>query len=120
MDSMSAFARGEASRNKPIRVFDWDKAARLIRERQPNRAEAGLSQDWEYTGGTIYENGKPLSQDETYTYLASTWAIPELDLDGEIVQCYIMQKDSPEWDAHTFWPESALAILEEEQITNGR
>lgn len=30
MDSCSAMAMGEASRGKPVRVFDWDKAGDAI------------------------------------------------------------------------------------------
>lgn len=44
-------------------VFDWDKAARLIQEKKPKWATAGLRGDWEYTGGTIYEDGKPVMDD---------------------------------------------------------
>ena len=39
-------------------------------------------------------------------------AVPELDLDGEIIQCYLEADNNPEeWDSGTFWPESALSIL---------
>ena len=111
MNTWAAFAMGEANRGKELMVFDWDRAARLIRERKPECASAGLRSDWEYTGGTIYEDGKPVMDD--YTYLASTWAVPELDMDGEIVECYCMQHEAPRWDANTKWPYSALAILSE-------
>lgn len=98
MDTASAFARGAASRGNPVRVFDWDNAARLIRERKPAVARAGLAHDWEYTGGTIAVNGDPVTTD--YTYLASTWARPELDMDGEVVDCWVYQRDRPDWDAY--------------------
>lgn len=53
MDSFSAMMRGQAARmaGAAHMVFDWDKAARIIRERKPSTAAAGLSGDWEYTGG---------------------------------------------------------------------
>jgi hypothetical protein len=70
MDSWSAFAKGEANRGKELMVFDWVKAAKLIKERKPIIASAGLCSDWEWTGGTIYENGKPVKKEDTYTYLA--------------------------------------------------
>ena len=78
MDTMSAFAMGEMARARgsKAKVFDWDKAAQLIKERKPEIAEAGLSGDWEYTGGEIYCDGKPVPQDDTYTYLSSIWATP--------------------------------------------
>lgn len=109
MNTWTAFAMGEANRRKELMIFDWDKAARLIRERKPECAGAGLRGDWEYTGGTIYESGKPVMND--YTYLSSTWAVPELDMDGEIVNCYRMEHEVPGWNSNTKWPQSALDIL---------
>ena len=82
MDTASAFAMGKANRNEPMMVFDWCRAARRIKEEKPNIAGAGLQSDWEYTGGNIWENGKPTPAEDTYTFLRSTWAIPELELDG--------------------------------------
>lgn len=90
-------------------VFDWDKAARLIRERKPEKAGAGLRSDWEHTGGDIFVNGEPVT--DSYTYLASNWAAPEIDMDGEVVPCFVLVDDSPGWDEKTKWPASALAIL---------
>ena len=112
MDNMSAFAMGEANRGKEQKVFDWNKAATLIRNRQPEIASAGLQGDWGYTGGTIWEDGKPVPAEDTYTFLASTWATPELDLDGETMNCYKMQSEVPDWGSDTYWPDSALAIVE--------
>ena len=111
MNSYWAFAMGEANRGCELMVFDWDKAAQLIKEHRPDYASAGLRSDWEWTGGVIYEDGEPA---DNYTYLASTWAIPELSLDGEIIECYKMQHEAPDWDAHTKWPESAMKILKRE------
>lgn len=92
-------------------VFDWDKAARLIVERKPFSARAGLSQCWERTGGIIWEDGRPIPKDDTYVYLSSFWATPELDLDGAIVDCYVMKNETSSWNAYTYWPDSACAIL---------
>lgn len=109
MDSLCAFAIGEANRGKKLMVFDWDKAAELIKASGYKDAEAGLESDWEWTGGTIFEDGEP--ELNCYTYLASTWAIPQLDIDGEVVECYKMQSQTDGWDSGTKWPESALEIL---------
>lgn len=111
MDSISAFAMGQANRHKELMVFDWDTAARRIRDTNTKNARAGLSSDWEWTGDTIFQDGNPVKRSDTYTYLASTWAKPELCLDGEITDCFIMKKDSPGWDSGTYWPLSALEIL---------
>ena len=99
------------NRGKENMVFDWHKAARLIKEHNANNASAGLSGDWEYTGDEIFTNGQPNT--DSFTYLSSTWATPEIEIDGDIMDCYIMQSESPngEWDSDTKWPESALNIL---------
>ena len=103
--AMAAQARGAKQM-----IFDWHKAARLIIERKAKTASAGLKSDWEYTGGLIFQNGDPITGD--YTYLSSNWATPQLDLDGEIIDCFIMDDNNPEgWNSDTKWPRSALAIL---------
>jgi hypothetical protein len=116
MDSWSAFTKGEANRGKELMVFDWDKAARIIKENKPKRASAGLKDDWEWTGGDIYVNNDIVPHEDSYTYLASTWAIPELNIDGAIIDCYKMQSQTDNWDAKTYWPDSALLILFEDNL----
>lgn len=113
VDSLQAFAMADAARKRGdrSRVFDWIKAAELIRDTRPDVASAGLRGDWEYTGGDIYRDGKPVPDDDTYTYLASIWAIPELDLDGDVTECWIWKDESPGWSAGTYWPDEALALL---------
>jgi hypothetical protein len=95
-------------------VFDWAKAARLIAERKPKEASAGLEGDWEWTGGLIYADGAPVPQEETYVYLASTWATPELYLDGDVIDCFVMEPDT-EWRSGTYWPPEALRILADQE-----
>lgn len=109
MDTMATFAMGEANRGKPLMVFDWDKAARLIKEAGAKNASAGLAGDWGYTGGEILVDGE--IPDDSYCYLASTWATPELEIDGMRQDCYRMEDEVPDWDSGTFWPESAREIL---------
>lgn len=110
MDTLSAFAMGRANKGKELKVFDWDQAALLIREAGIKDASAGLRGDWECTGGVIFEEGKPVKESDCY--LASNWAIPEIQINGDFVSCYKMQSKTPNWDSSTFWPESALKILE--------
>lgn len=111
MDSMTAWAIGRATKHKEPMVFDWDEAARLIVQHKAREASAGLEGDWEYTGGSILMDGKPVPKEDTYTYLSSTWAKPELLINGQYFYCYRMASEVPGWDAVTHWPESALAIL---------
>ncbi|MEM7067952.1 MAG: hypothetical protein AAF478_03635 [Pseudomonadota bacterium] len=115
MDTARAFALGDANRGNEMKVFDWDKAARLIKERTPLEARAGLQSDWEYTGGPIYRDGSPVPSDQTYVYLASTWATPEIDLDGDVIPCFKMESETNNWDADTYWPDTALEILTNEE-----
>jgi len=111
MDSINAFLKGEANRHKELMVFDWDKCAQIIKERGATSASAGLADDWEWTGGQILVDGEPMPKEQTYTYLASTWATPELRVDGDVIECYRMESQVPKWDAHTYWPDSALSII---------
>jgi hypothetical protein len=92
-------------------VFDWDEAARRIVKAVALSASAGLSGDWEWTGGDILRDGKPVPANQTYTYLSSNWATPELGIDGDVTPCFRMQSTTDGWDSDTYWPESALAIL---------
>ena len=101
------------------KVFDWDKAARILRDRGAKTAGAGLAEDWKWTGGSILRDGKPMARDDTYTFLASWWATPVLFVDGEEVECWRPESEAPGWDAETAWPESALKIFNGEEDANG-
>lgn len=93
-----------------MKMFDWDKAARIIRERDAQNASAGLQGDWDCTSGEILRDGKPVPKEETYTYLSSFWCLPYLEIDQDFLPCY---KDGE--DPHEYWPDSALAILNEKE-----
>ena len=109
MQTLQAEARKNGS---PSKVFDWDKAARIIKERNPEKAAAGLSEDWFWTGAVIWNDGK--ISDEWKPYLKSYWATPvivlESALDWEEIECWIPAEET-EWDENTHWPESARKIL---------
>ena len=125
MNTAQAFMMGEINRGKELMVFDWLKAAEIIKKSGVKEASAGLSGDWEYTGGEIFANGKPVDEKDTYTFLSSTWATPELEVDGEIIECYMMQLEMLDlhergiiaglWGAETYWPQEALDILNGEE-----
>ena len=113
MDTMSAFARGLAARGREHKVFDWDEAARIIKNRNINTVSAGLMEDWDYTSGLILVEGVIPEKDKTYTYLSSNWATPVLSFDDEtFIDCYKMQSEVPDWNSDTFWPESARRIID--------
>lgn len=108
MDTFKAMAMGMANRGRPRKVFDWKKAAELIRDRTPAFVEAGLREDWDYTSGVIFEDGK--IDEECYTYLASNWATPQICMDGEFIDCFVMECDT-EWRSDTKWPDVAREIV---------
>jgi hypothetical protein len=110
LNTPEAYIMGQINRDKPSRVFDWIKAAQLIKEHKPNMAIAGLREDnMAIAGGIIYRDGDPVKDD--YTYLASNWAEPIVMLDNdEVYPCWRMLEDT-EWRADTKWPEEVLAIL---------
>lgn len=101
------------------KVFDWDKAARVLRDRGAKTAEAGLDEDPRWAWGSILRDGKPVARGDTYTYLASSWATPVLLVDGEEAECWRPESEAPGWDAETYWPESALKIFNGEEDANG-
>lgn len=113
MDTMAAYARGLASKGKEQAVFDWDKAAQILKDRKADYAEAGLEDDWGCTVGGILLNGSIPSSDYP-PYLSSNWATPQLRVDDEYIDCYKMQSEVPDWGADTFWPDSARKIFNED------
>lgn len=109
MDTMSAFAMGPANSGKPLMILNWDEAARRVIVAGATSASAGLSSDWEYTGGEILKDGEPV--EDSYFYNGSTWAEPELDVGEGPDPCWVHKHDAPDgWDGNT-WPDSAKAIL---------
>lgn len=114
MDIMQAIIRAQCASvaGSEVRVFDWDEAARRIVKSGAKNASAGLADDWDWTGGEILRDGKPVPKNETYTYLASIWATPEIELDDGRSDCFRLASETDGWDAETYWPDSALAILQ--------
>lgn len=121
MNSFAACMLGAANRGREQKVFDWDKAAHLIKMYGVKEAGAGLRGDYGNTGGDIFYEGKPVIN--SYTYLASTWATPIIKLwdyengFGESgcpeleLECWKMKSETPGWNYDTKWPQSALDIL---------
>ena len=108
MKSEEAFARNKAARDAGIstmNIFDWEEAANLIESMGATNASAGLQDDWEWTGGQIFKDGKKYFED--YTYLQSRWAIPEIQLDdGMELPCYkTVSAEDVTWAADDKWPE---------------
>ena len=90
------------------KVFDWTKAAEIIKEKQCKEAMAGLDEDWYWTADYIVEDGK--AKVKNGCFLASNWATPVLDIEGERVECWfpLMKSERHTYDANGFWPKEAL------------
>lgn len=71
-------------------MLDWEKAKQVCIENKDFEIHAGLFEDFYWTGGLIFSEGKPV--DDQYVYVASFWATPILIIDkGEektLVECY--------------------------------
>lgn len=97
------------------KIFDWDKAAELIRTVKPTTAEAGLVEDFGCTGGIIYEDGEIVK--DAYAHLSSIWATPGMYMDDVWYDCYVTEDRNPKgWDCDTMWPQSAVRIIQEEDL----
>ena len=113
MDTMECMMMGIMNRGCPRRIFDWKKAAEIIRDEKPSHVGAGIEGDWEYTGGTIYRDGEIV--EDSYTYLSSTWAKPQICVDGDFRDCFLMEGET-EWNKGTKWPDEAKAILDHDKF----
>jgi hypothetical protein len=112
--------RREALRRTPAGgnhlVFDWYEAARLIRDRRPTIARAGLD-GLDDTWATIYRDGKPVKGSGRETaVLASSTHIPCVELDGARSPCWAAKHERPRWDADTNWPEGSEALVERGRV----
>lgn len=130
MDTIEAIKRKQEAvlQGRRGKVFDWDKAAAYIRDHRSEIewVNAGLREDMEWTSGTIWADDSP-EEVESFldipTYLESVWATPIMqilfkDVGIQELECW-RYSDEVEWNAYTFWPESALAILSGEDL-NGK
>lgn len=111
METLEAFRMAVMHTESKEMVFDWHKAARIIKDRPNETASAGLRGDWEYTGGVIWCDGQPCFDNQDWIFLSSTWAIPELAIGNDVYPCFVFTEDFPQWHAHTFWPSSAREII---------
>lgn len=92
MKGYTNFADGflgpEAVATKPIgdmKYMDWNKVKEII-ETHPNSViYAGLQEDWNNTSGLIFAKGDFYNGS---VYVASVWATPIVDVDGEEIECW--------------------------------
>lgn len=126
MDTFAAGILGMANRGREQMVFDWEKAANIIKDylEEHNGEDieiaASLRGNEGNTYGFIYSNGKFNTDD--HGYLASTWAKPQIVIfnyslndmyedEGTKIPCYKMQHEVPDWNASTWFPKEFTDIL---------
>ena len=111
VDAFAGYAMAKAARaaGEVGKVFDWDTAARILRDRKATNACAYLEGDYEWTVGDILIDGEITT--EGRAYLFSLWATPILEIDGKPIEYWVPGDDPREWDSGTHWPESAVAIF---------
>ena len=107
MNTLEAFLINASTKDGHARGFDWGTAKKILEERRPAYAVAGLQEDLEYTIVTIWENGPVKYPDLDTGYLASRWATPVLIIDGEEIECWIpIADDEIDYYSKLRWPDS--------------
>ena len=100
-----------------LKVFDWDKAARIIKANGYKDVRAGLSEDWFWTGGGILEDGNIVDEELFRCWVHSPWDTPVIRVyseDGEKCHTeYPCFRETSDDYIPEHWPESARKILEE-------
>ena len=84
-----------------LKCLDWELAKKILKEKKPLWAEAGLREDMSHTAGIIWEDNSFIEENDVWE--SSTWATPILILyydeekkNKEIIECYYekdMKKD---------------------------
>ncbi len=108
MNTMLAYERNMVTPDGHGKVFDWVKAAQILKDKNPDEAYAGLLEDMEWTAGIIWSEHRPYKK--AYTYLSSRWATPVLVIDEDYIECW-EPSDGSKWDSGTKWPDEALALI---------
>lgn len=101
----------KAHKHDEPKVFDWIKAAEIIKEKKAMNAEAGLIEDWFWTGGSILHDGAFVLENDNL-YLSSLWATPVICIDGKFEECWVRESEAHGWGSGTIWPPEALDIME--------
>ena len=92
-------------------VFDWEKAAEVLRERQPVAASVSFIGKHERTEPVlIYRDGEPTPDPRTFCPY-DAFDKPTLLIDGDEIECFRLENTITTWAIDEYWPESARRIL---------
>lgn len=86
-------------------VFNWDFAARMIRTYGAYVAEACRPGRGSVV---IWKDGAPAPR-ALFDFTGND--VIELRIGPEVWNCVTAKEEHPDWDASTYWPEGALAIV---------
>lgn len=93
---------GMSQPNKGFRQVDWAKAKKFIEDNKDRieSVEAGLTEDWGYTSGEVWNSKEGfVPRENTYVYACSKWATPGLEIEytdgtSETLECWEHGDDS--------------------------
>lgn len=103
--------------SKSFKAFDWESAAKLIKERGAKEVSIGLMEDWDCTSVTILECGQVIKPEYSEHHLLSNWATPMMVIDEEEVECYYDNLGLEEArKSQELWPKVALEILQADKL----
>lgn len=112
--------RQENARNGIVgKMFDWDKAMKIINLKHIANASIGLAEDWFFTGQQIIKDGEPYYSEESHgdniRYFAfSDWATPCIyDMDKDVAyECWTERTDKDLHDlTHFSWTQDLINKL---------
>lgn len=114
IDFADGFLGMEAIATKPIgkiKSLDWEKAKKLVEEHPNSVIQAGLLEDWSNTSGLIAADGKYCA--DSYVFVASKWATPIVDIDGEEIECWEYAKKTNDCSKRPKWWGKGKEIISE-------
>ena len=93
-------------------VFDWERAADLLRKRRPRAAYVSMVGKRERsTPVLIYKDGE-IVHDSLYGWgYYDAFDTPTLLIDGDEIECFRLENTITTWALGDYWPESARRIL---------
>lgn len=96
-----------------VRVFDWDRAAALIKATGARTALAGIDKDWVSSSDSIFEDGRARADSACQAWTENPAMSPCLVLDGKRISCYkeMWAGDISLADRKAIWPGRSAEAL---------
>lgn len=96
-----------------VRVFDWDRAAALIKATGAQTALAGIDKDWLSSSDSIFDDGRARVDSACQAWTENPNMSPCLELDGKRMPCFkeMWVSDITVADRRAIWPGRSAEIL---------